>query len=119
MAPGFLGTGIDGKGQFDGFSISGADHWYSLPSHRVRAMNNELAQAAFLPGWLRAVGPGWISWVESFLDEVADQMGQDPVAMRMSLLDGTGKSAGGEAVPSVVPRLAAVLKDVSERAGWG
>ena len=49
MAPGFLGTGIDGKGQFDGFSISGADHWYSLPSHRVRAINNELAQATFLP----------------------------------------------------------------------
>ena len=24
MAPGFLGTGIDGEGKFDGFSISGA-----------------------------------------------------------------------------------------------
>ncbi len=121
MAPGFLGTGIDGKGKFDGFSISGADHWYSLPSHRVRAMNNELAQSTFLPGWLRAVGPGWISWgVESFLDEIADQMGQDPVAMRMGLLDGTGKNAGGEgSTVGGAKRLAAVLKDVSERAGWG
>ncbi len=121
MAPGFLGTGIDGTGKFDSFSISGADHWYSLPSHRVRAMNNELAQSTFLPGWLRAVGPGWISWgVESFLDEIADQMGQDPVAMRMGLLDGAGKNAGGEgSTVGGAKRLAAVLQDVSERADWG
>ena len=121
MAPGFLGTGIDGKGQFDGFSISGADHWYSLPSHRVRAINNELAQATFLPGWLRAVGPGWISWgVESFLDEVAAKQGRDPVAMRLALLDGRGKNAGGDgSTVGGATRLAAVLKDVAARADWG
>ena len=121
MAPGFLGTGIDGKGQFDGFSISGADHWYSLPSHRVRAINNELAQATFLPGWLRAVGPGWISWgVESFLDEVAAKQGRDPVEMRLALLDGRGKNAGGGgSTVGGATRLAAVLKDVAARADWG
>jgi len=121
MAPFFIGPGIDGKGELDGFSINGSDHWYSLPAHRVRAINNGLAQQTFLPGWLRAVGPGWISWgVESFLDEIADQMGQDPVAMRMGLLDGAGKNAGGEGITvGGAKRLAAVLKDVSERAGWG
>ena len=121
MAPGFLGTGIDGEGKFDGFSISGADHWYTLPSHRVRAINNELAQSTFLPGWLRAVGPGWISWgVESFLDEIAHQQGQDPLAMRLAMLDGTGKNAGGSgSTVGGATRLAAVLKDVAERAGWG
>ena len=121
MAPFFIGPGIDGKGELDGFSINGSDHWYSLPAHRVRAINNGLAQQTFLPGWLRAVGPGWISWgVESFLDEIADQMGQDPVAMRMGLLDGAGKNAGGEgSTVGGAKRLAAVLKDVSERAGWG
>lgn len=121
MAPGFLGTGIDGNGQYDGFSISGADHWYTLPAHRVRAINNELAQTTFLPGWLRAVGPGWISWgVESFLDEIAHQKGQDPVAMRLAMLDGKGKNAGGSGSTSGgANRLAAVLKDVAERAGWG
>ena len=99
MAPVFLGTGIDGKGKLDSFSISGADHRYSLPSHRVREMNNELAQSTFFPGWLRAVGPGWISWgVESFLDEIADQMGQEPIAMRMNLLDGAGKMRMAKAV---------------------
>ena len=121
MAPFFIGPGIDGKGELDAFSLNGSDHWYSLPAHRVRAINNGLAQQTFLPGWLRAVGPGWISWgVESFLDEIADQMGQDPVAMRMGLLDGAGKNAGGEgSTVGGAKRLAAVLKDVSERAGWG
>jgi isoquinoline 1-oxidoreductase beta subunit len=121
MAPFFIGPGIDGQGELDAFSINGSDHWYSLPAHRVRAINNGLAQQTFLPGWLRAVGPGWISWgVESFLDEIADQMRQDPVAMRMGLLDGAGKNAGGEgSTVGGAKRLAAVLKDVSERAGWG
>ena len=121
MAPFFIGTGIDGKGEVDGFSVNGADHWYTFPAHRVRTMNNTLAQDTFLPGWLRAVGPGWVSWgVESFLDEIADQMGQDPVAIRMSLLDGAGKNAGGEgSTVGGAKRLAAVLKDVSERADWG
>ena len=121
MAPFFIGTGIDGKGEVDGFSVNGADHWYTFPAHRVRTMNNTLAQDTFLPGWLRAVGPGWVSWgVESFLDEIADQTGQDPVAIRMSLLDGAGKNAGGEgSTVGGAKRLAAVLKDVSERADWG
>ena len=121
MAPFFIGPGIDGKGELDAFSINGSDHWYSLPAHRVRAINNGLAQQTFLPGWLRAVGPGWISWgVESFLDEIAHKQGQDPVALRLGLLDGVGKNAGGEgSTVGGAKRLAAVLKDVSERAGWG
>jgi CO/xanthine dehydrogenase Mo-binding subunit len=121
MAPFFLGPGIDGKGEVDGFSVNGADHWYTLPSHRVRTMNNALAQETFLPGWLRAVGPGWVSWgVESFLDEIADQQGEDPVALRLKLLDAAGKNAGDTAsTVGGAQRLAAVLKDVTSRAEWG
>ncbi|MDH3553932.1 MAG: molybdopterin-dependent oxidoreductase, partial [Gammaproteobacteria bacterium] len=121
MAPGFLADGVDGNGKFDTFSISGADHWYTLPNHRVRAINNDLAQRTFLPGWLRSVGPGWIGWgVESFMDEVAAITGEDPVAFRLARLDAAGKNAG--TAPSSVggaSRLAAVLKDVAERSGWG
>ncbi len=121
MAPGFLGDGVNDSGKFDGFSINGADIWYSLPAHRVRAINNELAQNTFLPGWLRAVGPGWISWgVESFMDEVAEKLGEDPIEFRLSMLDGAGKHAG--ATPTQVggaTRLAAALEDVRERSGWG
>ena len=95
LLPSFLGTGVDGKGQFDGFSINGADHWYTVPNHRVRALNNDLAQKTFLPGYLRSVGPGWISWgVESFMDELAVRAGQDPIEFRLAMLDAAGKNAG-------------------------
>ena len=113
--------GVDGNGKFDTFSISGADHWYTLPSHRVRAINNDLAQRTFLPGWLRAVGPGWIGWgVESFMDELAAMTGEDPVEFRLKRLDAAGKNAGTS--PNSVggaARLAAALRDVAKRSGWG
>lgn len=121
MAPGFLADGVDGNGKFDTFSVSGGDHWYTLPNHRVRAINNELAQKTFLPGWLRAVGPGWVGWgVESFMDELARMAGVDPIDFRLARLDGAGKNAGKapESVGGAL-RLAAVLKDVRARSGWG
>ncbi|MEO0346866.1 MAG: molybdopterin cofactor-binding domain-containing protein [Pseudomonadota bacterium] len=121
MAPGFLAPGVDGNGKFDTFSISGGDHWYTLPAHRVRAINNPLAQKTFLPGWLRAVGPGWVGWgVESFMDELAERAGEDPIAFRLARLDAAGKNAGTS--PNSVggaSRLAKVLEDVRERSGWG
>ncbi|MEM7280628.1 MAG: molybdopterin cofactor-binding domain-containing protein [Pseudomonadota bacterium] len=121
MAPGFLADGVDGTGKFDTFSISGADHWYTLDNHKVRAINNDLAQKTFLPGWLRAVGPGWVAWgVESFMDELAQEAGTDPVEFRLAMLDAAGKNAG-ESPNSVggAARIANVLKDVASRSGWG
>ena len=121
MAPGFMGKGVDGQGQFDPFSINGADHWYQLPNHRVRALNNELAQSTFLPGWLRSVGPGWVNFgVESFMDEVARASGRDPIEFRLSMLTAEGKNAGS--APNSVggaTRLAGVLQRVKEKSGWG
>jgi CO/xanthine dehydrogenase Mo-binding subunit len=121
MAPGFMTDGVDGTGKFDTFSISGGDHWYTLPNHRVRAVNNDLAQRTFLPGWLRAVGPGWVGWgVESFMDELAEIAGQDTIDFRLAHLDAAGKNAGKapEAVGGA-NRLAAVLREVRDRSGWG
>ncbi len=121
LAPGFLGNGVDGKGKFDAFSISGADHWYSIENHRVRAINNELAQRTFQPGFLRAVGPGWVGWgVECFMDELAQLKQQDPIDFRLAMLDAAGKNAG-KAPESIggAKRLAAVLNDVRDRSNWG
>ena len=121
MAPGFLFESLDKKGGIDAFSTSGSDHWYSIPNHRVKAINNTLAQETFLPGWLRAVGPGWIGWgVESFIDELAIAGKHDPLAFRLSLLDAKGKNAGKapEAVGGA-KRLASTLKILKQRAGWG
>ncbi len=121
MAPGFMPDAVDGNGKYDPFSANGADHWYTLANHRVRAINNDLAQRTFLPGWLRAVGPGWITWgVESFMDELARMQGVDPIDFRLAMLDASGKNAGS--APNSVggaARLAAVLEDVRDRSGWG
>jgi CO/xanthine dehydrogenase Mo-binding subunit len=121
MAPGLMPEGIDEKGKFDPLSISGADHWYTLDNHRVRAINNSLAQKTFVPGWLRAVGPGWIGWaVESFMDEVAHKQNMDPIDFRLSLLKAIGKNAGKapESVGGAL-RLVKVLQEIKTRVNWG
>ena len=121
MAPGFMPDAVDGNGKYDPFATNGADHWYTLANHRVRSINNDLAQRTFLPGWLRSVGPGWLNWgVETFMDELAQMQGKDPIEFRLAMLDAAGKNAG--AAPNSVggaKRLAAVLEDVRERSGWG
>lgn len=121
MAPGFMPDSVDKKTKVDSFSISGADHWYSLNNHRVRAINNTLAQKTFVPGWLRAVGPGWIAWgVESFMDEVAHAQNTDPVDFRLNLLDAKGKNAGTAPVAvGGAKRLAHVLSEIKMKSGWG
>jgi CO/xanthine dehydrogenase Mo-binding subunit len=121
MAPGFMPDSVDKKTKVDAFSISGADHWYSLNNHRVRAINNTLAQKTFVPGWLRAVGPGWIAWgVESFMDEVAHAQNVDPIDFRMQLLDAKGKNSGSAPVAvGGAKRLAHVLKETKLKSGWG
>ncbi|AGH43583.1 xanthine dehydrogenase family protein molybdopterin-binding subunit [Paraglaciecola psychrophila] len=121
MAPGFMPDSVDKKTKVDAFSISGADHWYSLNNHRVRAINNPLAQKTFVPGYLRAVGPGWIGWgVESFMDEIAHAQNMDPIDFRMQLLDAKGRNASKapEAVGGA-KRLAHVLNETKMKSGWG
>lgn len=120
MAPSFMPKGKNGA-PYDPFAISGADHWYNVGAHRVRAISNDLANHAFRPGWLRSVGPGWTNWaLESFMDEAAHKAGADPVQFRLKLFDATGKNAGS--APNSVggaSRQAAVLKRAAEMAQWG
>lgn len=120
MIPAFLAKDKSGK-LYDTFSIAGADHWYSVGAHRVRAICNELANSSFRPGWLRSVAPGWTNWaLESFIDEAALAAKVDPLAFRLKLLDASGINAGS--APNAVggaARMAAVLKRAAEKAGWG
>ncbi|MEB0133925.1 molybdopterin-dependent oxidoreductase [Actimicrobium sp. CCC2.4] len=120
MVPAFMPKGKNGE-PYDPFAISGADHWYTVGAHRVRAISNDLANSTFRPGWLRSVGPGWTNWaVESFIDEAALATKADPLAFRLALLDGRGKNAGS--APNSVggaARMAHVLRRAAEKAGWG
>jgi isoquinoline 1-oxidoreductase beta subunit len=120
MAPAFMPKDAGGI-PFDPFASHGADHWYTVGAQRVRALQNDLANRTFRPGYLRSVGSGWVNWaLESFMDEAAHLTGADPVAFRLGLLDGAGRNAGS--APSAVGgahRQAAVLTRVAHKAEWG
>jgi isoquinoline 1-oxidoreductase beta subunit len=120
MAPFFMPKGANGVA-FDPFAINGANHWYNVGAHRVRAIGNDLANRTFRPGWLRSVGPGFTNWaLESFLDEAAVEAGVDPLEFRLRMLDASGKNAGS--APNSVggaQRQAAVLRRLGAKAGWG
>jgi isoquinoline 1-oxidoreductase beta subunit len=94
--PDFLSPSVDKKGPLDAFTVNGADFFYSVPNHNVRAIKNEMAHNATPSGQLRSVAPGWTFWaVESMIDELAHAAGKDPALYRIAMLDGAGKNDGG------------------------
>jgi CO/xanthine dehydrogenase Mo-binding subunit len=94
--PDFLTPSVDKKGGLDGFTVNGADFFYTVPNHNVRAILNEMAHNATPSGQLRSVAPGWTFWaVESMVDEIAHAVGKDPAQYRIDMLDGKGANAGG------------------------
>jgi isoquinoline 1-oxidoreductase beta subunit len=99
FAPGWLKDGLD----ID--NVEGSDIFsYDIPNMRSEYTQEDgPVPTAF---W-RGVGPTRnMAVLESFMDELALQSGQDPLAYRLSLL---GKE----------PRAANVLKLAAQKAGWG
>jgi len=94
---------VDKQG-LDQFALNGADHIYAIPNQSVRAAAVETGISV---GYVRAVAPNYTFFaVESFIDELAALNKVDPVQFRLNLL--------GNA-----PRLANVLRMVTDRVGWG
>lgn len=98
----FAGLAQDG---IDPTSVEGAHHLpYALPAQTIGLTTTEVGVPVL---WWRSVGSTHTAFtVETFLDELAQAAGADPLAYRLALL--------GDA-----PRHAAVLRLAAEKAGWG
>ena len=71
-------------------------------------------------GSFRAPSSNFMACAEqSFLDEVAEAAGKDPIDFRLELLDRAGKDPVGEKNDYDADRYAGVLKLVKEKSNWG
>jgi isoquinoline 1-oxidoreductase beta subunit len=95
---GMIQNGIDPT------SVEGASNIpYAIPNLRVDLTTTDVGVPVL---WWRAVGSTHTAYaVETFLDEVAEAAGKDPVEFRLALLKDH-------------PRHAGVLKLAAEKAGW-
>jgi isoquinoline 1-oxidoreductase subunit beta len=100
-----VGQSIMGKADLDESSVEGASNLpYTIPNLRVIAHNTKLE---IPPLWWRSVGHTHTGFaVETFVDELLQKVGKDPVEGRLALL-------------SKEPRHMGTLKKVAEMANWG
>jgi isoquinoline 1-oxidoreductase beta subunit len=71
-------------------------------------------------GAFRAPRSNFIAGAEqSFLDEVAEEMGKDPIDFRLELLEKAQKNPVGKNNDYVAERYAGVLELVKEKSNWG
>lgn len=88
---------------------------------------NRSCEYTYLPsrltrGWWRAVHTTHGTFaVESFIDELAERAGMDPVEYRLALIDElpVERPSFPERFPFVPERLRGVLRTVAERGNWG
>lgn len=119
---------LDANNKLIGFHIRGGGIQDS-PVHADRfpagAIDNYLAEDWTLDsnistGAWRAPGSNFIAGAEqSFLDEVAEAMGKDPIAFRLELFDRAMKNPVGKNNDYEAARYAGVLELVREKSGWG
>ena len=100
-----VGQSVMGKAGLDETSVEGAAELpYEIPNLKVTAHNTKLAVP---PLWWRSVGHSHTGFtVETFVDELLEMVGADPVQGRLALLKED-------------QRYAAVLARAAEIASWG
>ena len=119
---------VDKDNNITGFSISGAGtHGSPLFANRFPAgtidnfmVEEHKKESNISTGAWRAPRSNFIAYAEqSFLDELAEEVGKDPIDLRLELFDRAIKDPVGEKNDYDAERYAGVLKLVKEKSGWG
>ena len=119
---------LDANNNLTAFHVKGG----GFPEHPVAAnrfpagaVDNYLAEGWEMPsnitiGAFRAPRSNFIACAEqSFLDELAELMGKDPIDLRLELLQRAKDRPVGTSNDYDADRYAGVLKLVREKSGWG
>lgn len=121
-------AGLDASNNLIAFQVKGTGtHGSPIFANRFPAgtVDNYLAESFTKPsnistGAWRAPRSNFIAFAEqSFLDEVAEEAGKDPIDFRLALFDKAISSPVGESNDYDAERYAGVLKLVREKSGWG
>ena len=73
--------------------VSGSDHWYDLENLDIKFFPYKRMNSLVPVGAVRTVGNFFTVFaVESFIDEIAHEIGADPLDLRLSLLKGRGET---------------------------
>ncbi|NRA48704.1 MAG: xanthine dehydrogenase family protein molybdopterin-binding subunit, partial [Phaeodactylibacter sp.] len=106
------GAGVHGNPIFANRFPAGAIANYMADGH-------DLGSSISTGAW-RAPRSNFMAYAEqSFIDEVAEAAGKDPIDFRLALFDKVQKDPVGEYNDYDAERYAGVLKLVKEKAGWG
>lgn len=120
---------LDAKNTLIGYELRGVgmnsgDATRGGNSFPIGAVPNTLVdsvvhKSAITTGPWRAPITNFLAFAEqSFLDEVAEKMGKDPIQMRLDLLDIAKNSPTG-AIKYDIDRFKKVIELVAEKASWG
>ena len=95
---------LEKAGGVDFLTMEGVKHKYAMPNQLVEFVRE--GQVTALAAW-RAIGAGYNKFViESFLDEIAHELGKDPVEFRLSMMNGDARGRK-------------IIETVAKMGNWG
>ena len=116
------GVPVESENKIEGFTVVGADNWYDIENQTVNYFRQALVEDTIPVRNVRSVGNNYTVFAtETFIDEVSQEIGVDPMAFRLNYLNGVGINAGSNTPASYGggKRLANVLKIASGLANYG
>ena len=116
------GAPVESDNKLEGFTVVGSDNWYDIENQTVNYFRQTSIEKTIPVRNVRSVGNNYTVFAtETFIDEVSQEVGVDPMAFRLNYLKGLGINAGSNTPASYGggKRLANVLKIASGLANYG